>query len=191
MKTKKEMIAYLISVDTYPTMNSWNGSYGYSYNVKISSLPLSHDEKDKLYSILDDESLSMQFYDSLNFVIGEWENKINTFFDVPRYDPMNHMATNEDKMKQFTIGFNGRSGGHLVLYKWNGYNYGGGSWIFDKEELEEMTRDEVKEIYTIVRMFENCKNDLLTETKYFASREIETVTEDVTSEVTYKQFIEA
>jgi hypothetical protein len=170
--TKKQAIEYITGFDLYDTMNSWNNARGYSFNVKIHSLPFTSEEVDKLYQIISDEYLYQEFYFQLNEVIAEYENIINKYWNTPRVDPMGHINPNEDPYKQFEIGFNGKNGGHLVLYKWNGYNYTGTGWSFTEEELQEMSRDEVMRIYKVLTIFEECYQALIETSKDIASWEV-------------------
>jgi hypothetical protein len=84
--------------------------------------------------------------------------------------------------------FNGRSGGYLVLGKWNGHNYCGSTWTNDREELEEMSIYEVKSIYNVLYEFKKLYDKLLEVAKNYAQTEVEEITETVCKEVTFKQF---
>lgn len=188
MKTKNQMIDFITSFDLYPTMNSWNNSEGYSINVKLHGLDLTSKQKDTMYEILADEGLSEEYYMALQDVITEHEIKINEAYRETRYDPLNHISEEEKKnpysmIRQFEIGFNGRSGGHLVLYKWNGYNYAGTGWHFDQDELMAMSKPELTEVYTVLRGFYNCFLELLKVTRSYGNM---TIKEEVTSTVSYK-----
>lgn len=229
--TKKQMIAYIQGFDLYPTMNSWNNSNGYSFNVKVHSLPLTGEEKDKLYDIISDEDLSSEFYLDCDSVIRDHENEINAYWDTRRSDPLQHITElypekryktrcdychrgtwyengecracskgtlqpiryNEQWLewlskRQFEIAFNGRSGGHLVLYKWNGYNHTGTGWNHDYNELEEMSRDDVLRIYRVLRIFDRCYRALLKLAKEYASYEVKEVSEKVETTVNKRIF---
>lgn len=230
--TKQQMIEYITGFDLYPTMNSWNNSYGYSFNVKIHSLPLTSDQKDKMYDILSDGNLSDEFYSDCNLFIRDYENEINAIWDEARHDPLQHITElypdkrhksrcdycytatwydpgkecqkchkgrlqeikyNEDwlewlKHKQFEIAFNGRSSGHLVLYKWNGYNYTGTGWHHDLDELNEMSKGDVERIYQVLKLFEKCYESLLDLCRQYGKYEIEDFEEEETIIVTGKRF---
>lgn len=198
--TKRKMIDFIKTFELYPTMNSWNRSYGYSLNAKIHKLPLTLDEKDVMYEIVGDQELSESFYSHINDIIYEYENKINKFWDQIRYDPLGHITelkapnilTPERveyiQKKQFEIGFNGRSGGHLVLYKWNGYNYAGTGWHYSSDELEEMSKEEVKRIYTVLSLFSKCFDKMLDLTRDYAKLTIQPYSEERTVTVTGKRF---
>jgi hypothetical protein len=72
-------------------MNSWNGEYSIANNVKVYKLNLSGDHWTALNLLNNGE------YDTLNWMIKDWER------EHPGY----------------VVGFNGRSGGYLVLYNDN------------------------------------------------------------------------
>lgn len=75
----------------YNTMNSWNQSTAPAYNLKVYNV-IPNDLQDKVYELLDCED----FYDSINFCI---------------------YLFNLDNNHNWQAGFNGRSGGYLVLYQ--------------------------------------------------------------------------
>lgn len=74
------------------------------------------------------------------------------------------------KYRQFIIVFNGKSGGHLVLCKWNGYNYLNSSWNFDEVELNRMLKEEVERIYKVLCIFEDCFDGLLKASRDFINK---------------------
>ena len=84
----KQMFNFLKDHFTYYTMNSWNGLNSIANNVKVYNLKLDGD----CYAVLD--FLNNEEYFSINCMIEDWE------LDHPGY----------------SVGFNGRSGGYLVLY---------------------------------------------------------------------------
>lgn len=84
----KQMFNFLKDHFTYYTMNSWNGLKSVANNVKIYNLALSGD----CYTAL--EFLEEDNYFTINMMIEEWEAE----------------------HKPFKVGFNGRSGGYLVMY---------------------------------------------------------------------------
>lgn len=232
---KQEMIDFIGRIDKYPTMNSWNNTYGYSYNVKIYHLPLTKDEMDKMYEVISDESLANEFYSTANDIIRDHEEEMNDFWNEDRQDPLNHISElypehrhksycnrcfihtwyepgqkckvdgcegelveikySENFIKnlrkrQFEIAFNGKSGGYLVLYKWNGYNYGGSTWVFTEDELKEMSKVELSRVYKILKIFEHCRDELIKLCKSVAELEIIEETEEVVTEVKRKRFSE-
>ena len=84
----KQMFNFLKDHFRYATMNSWNGVYSIANNVKVHRLSLSGDCWTALNLLNNGE------YDTLNWIIKDWER------EHPGY----------------VVGFNGRSGGYLVLY---------------------------------------------------------------------------
>lgn len=91
--SNKEMFDFLVNHFTYSTLNSWNGLRSIANNVKVYNIP-DIDSREALQALEEDN------YFSINQAIEDWED------DHPGYK----------------VGFNGRSGGYLVLY--NNYNNG-------------------------------------------------------------------
>ena len=75
----------------YYTMNSWNKSQAPAYNLKIYNV-IDKELQDKVYEMMDTED----FYSEINLLIKDFESAHNY---------------------EWQAGFNGRSGGYLVLYK--------------------------------------------------------------------------
>lgn len=75
----------------YWTMNSWNESKSLAYNLKVYNV-VDEELQNKVYDLMDTEN----FYDEINFMIGDFDFSYNY---------------------EWQAGFNGRSGGYLVLYK--------------------------------------------------------------------------
>ena len=92
-RNRKEMIEFLSNHFRYNTMNSWNRSSSYANKMKIYTLDLPKEIEDKLWEMLNVEEA--WFY--INQHIRDY--KLNGFLP-DGYD----------------VGFNGRSGGYLVLY---------------------------------------------------------------------------
>lgn len=84
----KQMFNFLKNHFQYYTMNSWNRQKSIAHNVKIYNLRLSGDHWTALTFLQDED------YFTVNQMIEDWEA------DHPNY----------------RVGFNGRSGGYLVLY---------------------------------------------------------------------------
>ena len=72
-------------------MNSWNNSTAPAYNLKVYNV-INSDLQDKVFELMEAEDFSSE----INFLIEEFDRS-NDF--------------------EFQAGFNGRSGGYLVLYK--------------------------------------------------------------------------
>lgn len=75
----------------YWTMNSWNGSESLAYNLKVYNV-IDRKLQDKVYEMMNVDG----FYDEINWLIQDFEY---------------------DHDYEWQAGFNGRSGGYLVLYK--------------------------------------------------------------------------
>lgn len=84
----KQMFNFLKDHYQYYTMNSWNGLKSIANNVKVYKLNLSGDCYNALTFLQDDD------YFTINMMIEDWE--------------VEHRG--------YKVGFNGRSGGYLVLY---------------------------------------------------------------------------
>ena len=91
-RSRKAMTEFLSEHFRYNTMNSWNRSTSYANNVKVGEIGLTHEQDMKLFEIMEREGA----YDEINDRI--WEFGF-------------------DHDWRWQVGFNGRSGGYLVLYK--------------------------------------------------------------------------
>lgn len=92
MRSRSAMTEFLTEHFRYPTMNSWNQSTSYANNVKIFNLGLSGKEVDKLYELIE----MNEFYDRIGILLNAYAVQHNYLWQA---------------------GFNGRSGGYLVLYQ--------------------------------------------------------------------------
>lgn len=72
-------------------MNSWNRSEAPAYNLKIYNV-IDNDLQNKVYEMMESD----EFYDDINWRIRDFEEEFNY---------------------EWQAGFNGRSGGYLVLYR--------------------------------------------------------------------------
>ncbi|MCL2343182.1 MAG: hypothetical protein FWC62_04690 [Firmicutes bacterium] len=92
LRSRGEMTSFLASHFRYPTMNSWNNATSYACNLKVDRLRLDHELVMKLFDLI----------------------RVPDFFD-----PINDMVREfgEDHHYAWQAGFNGRSGGYLVLYQ--------------------------------------------------------------------------
>lgn len=75
----------------YDTMNSWNNATAPAYNLKVYNV-IDKKLQDKVYELMSAEG----FYDNINLLISEFDRENEYIWQA---------------------GFNGRSGGYLVLYK--------------------------------------------------------------------------
>lgn len=91
-RSRKSMVEYLQKHFRYHTMNSWNNSTSYACNLKIYNLGLKRKVTDKLYDLIQ----TKEFYNPINTLIYDFNAAHNY---------------------QWQAGFNGRSGGYLVLYQ--------------------------------------------------------------------------
>jgi len=91
-RSRKAMTAYLQGHYRYNTMNSWNRSTSYAHNMKVHNLGLDRETANKLYDLMQ----CGNFYDTINDLIVNF---------------------GEEHGYSWQAGFNGRSGGYLVLYQ--------------------------------------------------------------------------
>ena len=91
LMTKKQMAEYLKGHFRYDTMNGWNTSTSYAANVKLGTF-VPRDLMDKAYEILEQGEVFLNI-----------NERIREFDETHNY--------------QYQVGFNGRSGGYLVLYQ--------------------------------------------------------------------------
>ena len=137
-RTRKDILAYLKEHYRYSTLNSWNGCHSYAHNVKISRLNLPREVCDACYDMLEiDEA-----FEETRALIWNFEL---------RHD------------WRWQIGFNGRSGGYLVLYQGgrevtNGkartYSTGKGTHQ-NPDELDELDMADLQEWRDLIRDFDN------------------------------------
>ena len=91
-RNREAMIAFLEGHFRYHTMNSWNRATSYANCVKIHRLDLTREQMDKAWAMLDMEEV----FDAIHGIIQEWSVEHDW---------------------RWQVGFNGRSGGYLVLYQ--------------------------------------------------------------------------
>ena len=91
-RSRAEMTAYLSGHFRYNTMNSWNRSTTYACNMKLYKLGLDRETEDKLWDMIQ----VPEFYERLNERIEDFNRQHNYLWQA---------------------GWNGHSGGYLVLYQ--------------------------------------------------------------------------
>lgn len=91
-RSREDMTSFLKKHFRYNTMNSWNHSTSYACNMKVYNFGLDRDITDKLYDLIQ----VPEFYGRLGKLI----EKFNVQHDY-----------------LWQAGWNGRSGGYLVLYQ--------------------------------------------------------------------------
>lgn len=92
LRSRKDMVEFLTSHFRYHTMNPWNNSTSYAHNVKIHNLGLTREQSDKLWDMIEID----EFYSEISWLMDDWAEEHNY---------------------EWQVGFNGRSGGYLVLYQ--------------------------------------------------------------------------
>ena len=136
-RKKSEMVKYLVGHFRYYTMNSWNRSTSYACNLKIHSLGLSREITSKLYEMMEVDG----FYDDLYLLKQEFAKEYNF---------------------EWQAGFNGRSGGYLVLYQGtsDGSCYPGRSTDQD-EDYEDWTMDDLRDRVRLVQRFDRLADSIV------------------------------
>lgn len=120
----KQMFNFLKNHFTYHTMNSWNCSQSIANNVKLYKLGLKGDWC-TAFNLLESGE-----YDTLNWIIKDWERE------------KLHLG--------YTVGFNGRSGGYLVLYSDHDYGNILPDAITESDDYEQY-KEYCKEYYGSVK----------------------------------------
>ena len=87
LNSNKACFDFLSNHFVYPTLNSWNGLKSIANNVKVYNIP-ELDDGEALQALQEDD------YQSINQALRDWE----------------------EEHPDYAVGFNGRSGGYLVLY---------------------------------------------------------------------------
>lgn len=91
-RSRKAMVAFLANHYRYDTMNSWNRATSYANCVKVDRLGLTRAQVDKAHEVM-----SVPYWNSdIQYVLDDFT---------------------EDTQGRWTIGFNGRMSGYLVLYE--------------------------------------------------------------------------
>lgn len=140
----KSMFNFIANHPTYYTMNSWNRTRSIAHNVKLYNLNL-----DGNWTVAQ-AFLESEDYETVNMMIHDWER------ENPGY----------------SVGFNGRSGGYLVLYN----NAGSMSVLPDTLDYEtyedykadmrdyygsvRANRDELVRYTLLIRSFDKLCDDL-------------------------------
>lgn len=160
LRSKKAMITFLTEHFRYNTLNAWNNSTSYAHNMKVYKLPLSNEEKAKLYDLLE-----------CNDFWREVQESIDEF--ARAYD------------REYTAGFNGRSGGYLVLYCSTEKGVYPARSIDQGEAFEDWTLHQLQERVKLVQEFDALA-DAIVETARWFVQNYEVVEETVMVETKIK-----
>lgn len=138
--TRKEMVDFLKNHFRYDTANNWNRSTSYARNVKIYNIGLSE--------VLEDKALDLIC-----------ENGFNELMNCQYCDLIEQFEEDADG---YTIGFNGCSGGYLVLYH-KDYPF---KSLDMHEDFEDFDDFEIGERYELVKLFDEYCGCLVDAFKY-------------------------
>ena len=139
--SKDEMISFLKNHFRYFTMNSWNGLTSYANNVKLHNLGLTNKQLEKAYDMLisnESEDIDISLYNQMIYDVKE--------------------AFNQETGYQ--VGFNGRSGGYLVLYDTNSKGETLVRSIDDLETFEDWEIEDLQERVKLVSAFDKCCDEM-------------------------------
>jgi len=117
-------------------MSSWNLSKAPAYNLKVYNV-INRDLRGKVYELMDTEN----FYDNINFLISDFDR---------------------DNDYIWQAGFNGRSGGYLVLYR-GGKGEDGSIFSYPGKAIED---NEVPS--EVLKKFRQLAIDIVKEVEYMA-----------------------
>lgn len=151
------MTDYLKNHFRYNTMNSWNRSTSYANNIKLHNLHLPKEIKDKAWDFVcgDIECLDWQFAVD------------DAFFQFL-------------KETGFSAGFNGRSGGYIVMYE-TGTDNSGKTVVYpgrsidmyaDLDDEDEWDIHSLQERVRLVQRFDKMCDDLREEFIYILSNSV-------------------
>lgn len=153
--TKKELINVLLGASKYPTMNSWNGVYSLSRNIKLYNLGLNEKQEELAYSIICREVETNIIGD----ILDDYSQKL--------LEKTNH---------RYTLGINGRCGGYVVMYKVvdyeSPYKYkiacGEGflSGYTEEGDFDDWSYTELNDAYKILKIFNSIVDDMIEDFKY-------------------------
>ena len=115
LRSRSEMVGFLIDHDRYPTMNSWNHGRSFSNCVKVHHLDLPEDVQSVMFDALQIEYM----YEDIR-------------------QPLEEFC--EDYHHNYHICHNGRSGGYLVLYKGTSVDSG---WRSQCRRCRRLSKNEV------------------------------------------------
>ena len=147
-RSRKAMVTFLSAHFRYDTMSFWNNSTSYAHNMKLYNLPLSRVERDRCHALLSQDGA----YDGVSQLINAFGSK----------HAWNYRA-----------GFNGRSGGYLVLYEGclrNGASYCvAGRSVDQEDDFSEWTMEGLRERVKLVQEFDKLADDIVEEARYMAN----------------------
>lgn len=153
MRSRANMINFLISHFRYYTMNPWNRLTSYANNIKLHNLPIPSELVNKAYDFISAECPDYSF--AVNDRISDFTQKTG-----------------------YTAGFNGRSAGYIVLYdtKLDDCRTILAHSIDDYEDFADWSIDEIRDRVKLIQSFDKLCDDILDIFLYYLKNtEIKTV----------------
>ena len=145
---RQEMINFLENHFRYYTMGSWNRCTSYANNVKIYNLNLPQEVRDKAWDFISAEC--EDFWFNVHDFIADFEAETG-----------------------YTAGFNGQSGGYIVLYdtvvNGKGNRRAAKHDIDQYENFDEWETDELIERVKLVQAFDRLCDAIREEFIYFVT----------------------
>jgi hypothetical protein len=92
MNNIEELKEFIAGHTRYSTMNSWNRTTSYANRVKLPGLPLTHEQEMTAFGLLEVD----EFWERVREIQDDWA---------------------KERKYKWQTGFNGRSSGHIVLYR--------------------------------------------------------------------------
>lgn len=129
MKNRKEKLEFLQEHERYYTINSWNKLDSFSKNMKVYQV-IPKKYQAKVYELIETED----FYEEINLILKDYEIR-----------------------KGLKTGFNGRSGGYLVLYNKDG-TARGCDYNIDYNNIDD---ENLNSLYNDVKEFDNLCNEVV------------------------------
>ena len=130
-RKRQEMVDYLENHFRYSTMNSWNGLHSYAHNVKVHKLDLPGRAQDVAYdAVWSDEDDYFDLWENIRWLMRQFN----------------------ERNPEYKLGFNGRSGGYIVLYQKN--TNGGLDQCEDFEDPDRWPIEQLRDRVSLVQDFD-------------------------------------
>lgn len=139
LDSREEMITFLENHPKYFTMNSWNRIRSYANNVKIPNLILPDSIRDKAYDFISADD--------------------NHYYNMC----VSALIRDFQEDTGYTAGFNGRSGGYLVMYDMETDDNSLRVCMqdrVDESDIDEWNDDEIRARVTLIQRFDTLCDDI-------------------------------
>ncbi len=143
LRNRNTMVDFLTKHFRYDTLNSWNGLTSFANNVKLHKLSIPRDLEDMAYDIVCSDVDRYDYDVMIDGLIKDFRNETG-----------------------YTAGFNGRSGGYIVLYDCNKKSDGGYTTCVssightEPSDYEDFSMEELREEVRLVQRFDKLCDDI-------------------------------